>query len=168
VPTEADTGDSGPAGDGQLVLYYLQRGGDGYSWASYEAVALPRNPRTPLKAIRYVFEELLKGAPPDVRTRGLGGMFTKETAGYLDGVTLRGGHLTVDFRDLSHVIPQASTSHGGAVFLTQIYAAAYQFDRVRQVSLGFDGRCKPFWGWLQGSCQTSDRAGWERRMAADF
>ncbi|MGH2806223.1 MAG: GerMN domain-containing protein [Actinomycetota bacterium] len=170
TPGERATQPTGPVANatGGLFLYYFKVGGDGYDWASYTRARLPRDPKPLRRAIRYVLEQLVEGTPPRLRKTGLGSTFTNETAGYLNGIGLRRGRLTIDFKDFSQIIPHASTSNGSVGLQTQIHAAAFQFTSVHSVAIEFDGRCRPFWEWLQGRCRVTDRKRWEARKAADF
>ena len=71
------------------------------------------------------------------------------TAGYLRSVTVASGNATVDFGDLRSVIPNASTSAGSHLLLSQLDATVFQFPAVTSVTYRIDGSCQTFGEWLQ-------------------
>jgi spore germination protein GerM len=74
------------------------------------------------------------------------------------------GFVTVNLDDISHLIPNASTSAGGAVLLDQLSSTVLQFDEVTGVTYQFNGSCDAFWNWLQSDCQSITRAMWESQV----
>jgi hypothetical protein len=94
---------------------------------------------------------LLRGPTAVERRRGYGGWFSRRTAGYLRGVGLARGVARIDFRDFSHVIPNASSSCGSALLLAQLDRTALQFRTVKRAVYSFDGSTTAFYEWLQRS-----------------
>lgn len=50
---------------------------------------------------------------------------------------------TSDFADFSTVIPNASTSAGSAMLVSELTTTLLQFAEVGAFNLGFDGSCPP-------------------------
>jgi hypothetical protein len=107
-------------------------------------------------------EELLKGPTEAERAQGLTSWFSGETADALKGVAVgMAGDVAVDFAGLSGRIPNASTSAGSLMLLSQLNATVFQFPFVNQVEYTLDGSCQAFWEWLQYECHPVTRAEWE-------
>lgn len=99
--------------------------------------------------------ELLKGPTEAERQAGLTSFFSSQTAGMLNSVALNpGGKAVVNFRDFSRVIPNASSSAGSAQLLGQLQSTIFAVPGVKEAEFLFDGKCEPFWNWLQMGCQT--------------
>lgn len=92
---------------------------------------------------------LLAGPTTAERRRGYRGWFSAKTAGYLRSVRLRSAVAYVDFRNVSRVIPNASSSCGSALLLAQLNRTALQFRAVRRAVYSFNGSTKAFYEWLQ-------------------
>jgi len=67
------------------------------------------------------------------------------------------GHATVDFSDLSTLIPNASSSAGSAMLLQELDSTVFSVPHVQTVEYRIMGSCARFWEWLQYSCQIVDR-----------
>lgn len=103
---------------------------------------------------------LLAGPTDEERAAGLGSFFSSATKDMLRSATLEGGHAVIDFADLRKEIPNASTSAGSALLLSQLDATAFQFSTVRSVEYRLLGSCEDFTEWLQfGGCAARTRAG---------
>ena len=94
-------------------------------------------------------DELLAGPTTPERAAGLSSWFSASTASYVQHVTLDAGRATVDFGDLRSVIPNASTSAGSRLLLSQLDATVFQFPTVTSVIYRIDGSCQVFGEWLQ-------------------
>ena len=99
--------------------------------------------------LRVTLDELLAGPTAAERAAGLSSWFSASTAGYVRQVTLDAGRATVDFGDLRSVIPNASTSAGSRLLLSQLDATVFQFPTVTSVIYRIDGSCQTFGEWLQ-------------------
>lgn len=97
--------------------------------------------------------ELLKGPSESERATGLWSWFSDQTAGMLNSVVVTPeGRAIVDFKNFSAVIPNASTSAGMSVFLSESGYTIAQFPAVKEIEYRFDGSCDAFWYWLQSEC----------------
>ena len=94
-------------------------------------------------------DQLLAGPSTTERAAGLSSWFSASTASYVRRVTLDAGRATVDFGDLRSVIPNASTSAGSHLLLSQLDATVFQFPTVTSVIYRIDGSCQVFGEWLQ-------------------
>lgn len=94
-------------------------------------------------------EALLRGPTAAERRRGLGGWFSRRTAGKLRSVNLLAGVAYVDFRDFRKIVPGASSSCGSALLLAQLNRTATQFPTVDRAVYSFDGSRRAFYEWLQ-------------------
>ncbi|MDA8310338.1 MAG: GerMN domain-containing protein [Actinomycetota bacterium] len=103
--------------------------------------------------LRTALDELLAGPSAAERAAGLTSWFSStwapSTAGYLRSVTVSSGNATVDFGDLPSVIPNASTSTGSHLLLSQLDATVFQFPSITSVIYRIDGSCQAFGEWLQ-------------------
>jgi hypothetical protein len=103
--------------------------------------------------LRATLNALVQGPTAAERAAGLFSWFSEETAGMLRDVHLDDeGQATVDFGDLSRVIPAASTAAGGRMLLNELNHTIFQFDTVRAVEYRVEGSCDAFWQWLQSEC----------------
>ncbi len=93
--------------------------------------------------------QLLAGPTAAERSAGYWSWFSHRTAHMLRGVSLANGVAHVDFRDFSHVIPNASSSFGSAALLAELDATVTQFHGVRSAVYSFNGDAVPFYEWLQ-------------------
>lgn len=107
--------------------------------------------------LRASLEALLAGPSSAERTAGVESWFSADTAGMLAGVSLSNGRAVVDFRDLRPVIPNASSSAGSQLLLSQLNRTVFQFSTVRSVEYRIDGSCARFFEWLQMACQVGTR-----------
>jgi hypothetical protein len=107
----------------------------------------PRSVGSPA-VLRGALTALLAGPTAAERREGYGGWFSEETAGALRAVSLRDGVARVDLDDLRGVIPNASSSCGGALLLAQLDRTATQFGTVRRAVYSFDGDVAAFYEWL--------------------
>lgn len=104
--------------------------------------------------LRAALEALVSGPDSDERAAEIGSWFGPATADMLRSVTLSDGHAVVDFDDLRTVIPNASSSAGSALLLSQLDATVFQFGSVESVEYRLEGNCEAFNEWLQyGGCE---------------
>jgi hypothetical protein len=106
--------------------------------------------------LRASLEELLAGPTASERAAGYMSWFSPETSDLLDRVEIDDGVAVVDFGDLPSVIPNASTSAGTQMLLSQLDATAFQFSTVRSARYLLGGECEAWSNWLQlDSCETA-------------
>ena len=116
-------------------------------------------PRTPA-VLGAAMTALVAGPTAEERRRGVSSFFSTETAGTLRSATLTGGHAVVDFDDLRSRIPNASSSAGSALLLSELDTTAFQFRSVETVEYRLAGSCEAFNEWLQlGGCDPRARRG---------
>jgi spore germination protein GerM len=113
--------------------------------------------------IHSTLKELLKGPTDAEKTQGLTSWFSSATAHSATGVMLVSDiDLTVDFTGLNTLIPNASTSAGSQMLLSQLNSTVFQFESVQTVHYTLDGDCAAFWEWLQFECHPVTRVEWEK------
>jgi hypothetical protein len=105
--------------------------------------------------------ELLKGPTDAEKAAGLTSWFSPATAGAVTGVVMDNGDFTILFTGLNAIIPNASTSAGSQMLLSQLNSTVFQFDFVQTAHYELDGDCAAFWEWLQMGCHAVTRAEWE-------
>lgn len=117
---------------------------------------VPKSPRV----LQAALEALLAGPSASERQASFSSWFSSDTAGMLRSVTIDDGHARVDFADLAPVIPNAGTSAGSALLLSQLDATVFQFRTVESVEYRLRGSCEAFGEWLQyGGCDRRVRPG---------
>jgi hypothetical protein len=101
---------------------------------------------------------LVRGPDGAERAASFSSWFSDATAGLLRSVVVRDGHAVVDFGDLDKAIPNASTSAGSALLLSQLDATVFQFPTVESAEYRLNGSCERFDEWLQfGGCEPRTR-----------
>ena len=115
----------------------------------------------PSLLVTYTMSWLLYGPSDEEKAAGLTSWFNPATAWGWSIEAREGGDYTVDFEDLSDVIPNASTSAGSRMLLSQLNSTMFQFDFVQTVHYTLAGDCAAFWEWLQRECHPVTRAEWE-------
>ncbi len=77
-------------------------------------------------------------------------IFSEETAGMLNGVSVSGeGVAVVDFTDFSNVIPNAATTAGKGQLFRELNKVVFQFNEIHQVYYQFDGSHSDWAKWLE-------------------
>lgn len=141
-----------PVAGQMVVTVFYGCGVDGSPLPTYRLV--PASAAT----LRASLEQLLSGPTAPESAAGLQSWFSPATAGMLAGVTVQDGRAVVDFHDLRAVIPNASSSAGSAMLLSQLDATVFQFPSVSSVVYRIDGDCQAFTEWLQmGGCTPRTR-----------
>jgi hypothetical protein len=113
-----------------------------------------------LDPVEAALRDLVAGPTGEEAARGADAViFSVETAGTVQSVTLDDGLLMVDFRDFRELIANASTSCGSMSLLSQLNATAFQFDEVERVRYLIEGSCDAFSNWLQRECMEYTRTG---------
>jgi spore germination protein GerM len=108
--------------------------------------------------LRTTLQLLLRGPTRDERDSGLHSWFSDATANALRSVDVDAtGHATIDFQDLPHLIPNASSSAGSTMLLHELNGTVFQFPEIQSVEYRLDGSCDAFWEWLQYGCQIVTR-----------
>ena len=98
---------------------------------------------------------LLRGPTAGEHARGFGGWFSRRTGGYFRSATIVRRVAQIDFRNFSHIVPNASSSCGSALLLAQLDRTALQFPTVRAAVYSFGGSTRAFYEWLQRSPPTT-------------
>lgn len=144
-----------PAPGEMEVKAYFGCDADGGGLALHPVYRLvPESPRV----LRASLEALLAGPTDAERAASLSSWFSSATTGMLRSVTIADGHAVVDFEDLRPVIPNASTSAGSMLLLSQLDTTVFQFRTVTSVEYRLEGGCEAFNEWLQyGGCDTRTR-----------
>jgi spore germination protein GerM len=111
--------------------------------------------------VHLTLKELVKGPTEAEKNAGLTSWFSAGTTGTVIAVMAAGGEFEVDVTQWNTLIPNASTSAGSQMLLSQLNSTMFQFDFVQSVTYTLDGDCAAFWEWLQSGCHTVTRAEWE-------
>jgi spore germination protein GerM len=106
-------------------------------------------------------KELLKGPTDAEKGIGFASWFSPLTENAVSDVVWDGVYFTIVFQDLKTIIPNASTSAGSQMLLSQLNSTVFQFDFVESVNYTLEGNCDDFWQWLQMDCHIVTRAEWE-------
>jgi hypothetical protein len=141
VPTAAPT-----SSDVAVVKMFAPRGGPGPNCARVSPL---RRRVTKPAVLTGAMRALLAGPTAAERRAGYGGWFSAKTAHTLQSVKVSRGVAYVDFRNFSRLIPNASSSCGGALLLAQLDRTAGQFPTVRRAVYSFDSSRHAFYEWLQ-------------------
>ncbi len=134
-----------PVPDLVRVHVFFPRGTPGLSCT--RVYARDRTVRAP-GVLTGALRELVKGPTAKERKLGYGGWFSAKTAGSVRSARVVRGVAYVDFRNFSHAIPNASSSCGSALLLTQLDRTAQQFRSVGMTLYSFDGNARAFYEWL--------------------
>jgi hypothetical protein len=117
--------------------------------------------RTVAGVVFSTLKELLKGPTDAEKAEGLISWFSPATAGCITGTAADpNGTLWVYFTGLNTIIPNASTSAGSQMLLSELNATVFQFDQIRTVWYLLDGSSAAFWEWLQYEDHAVTRADW--------
>lgn len=81
---------------------------------------------------------------------------TKDTANNLKRVFIKNGTAYLDWKDISQVIPNASTSCGSASFFGPIEDTLRQFPTVTKVIHAINGQTSVFYNWMQMGCSAEN------------
>ena len=133
---------SPPAGEMTVTVFY-SCSADAKPVATYRLYPSNR------AVLRTALDQLLAGPSAAERAAGLTSWFSSSTAGYVRSVTLSSGQATVDFGDLRSVVPNASTSTGSHLLLSQLDATVFQYPTITSVIYRMEGSCQTFGEWLQ-------------------
>jgi hypothetical protein len=98
-------------------------------------------------------EALVAGPTPDEEARGITSFFSEATADLVAEVTLEGDSAMVDFRDVRTLLPNASSSTGSFLFLSELNGTVFGLPGIERVEYRMEGSCEDFWNFLQRSCQ---------------
>ena len=149
----------------RTVLVYLQK--ENYDRGRY----FPRDVRiyvpvakaiTDVEAwspLRTALLRLMEGETRRERRLGCASIFSND-AHVLRAVQIVEGQAVVDFhrRTFGKELGLVSTSHAGAVFVTQLNLTIFQFPSVSSIRYEFDGNCKAFGDYMQvGECMMFQR-----------
>jgi hypothetical protein len=118
-----------------------------------ELVAVDRAVPRSTGVLRASLDALVVG-PGD---SGLLSWFSPDTASIVRSVDLAAGHAVVDFVDLRPVIPNASTSGGSALLLSQLDATVFVIPSIDTVEYRMEGSCQDFGEWVQTGCTVRNR-----------
>lgn len=144
------------------TVFLLKQEDNPYERSSYQpSTRSTRSDASTTGRLRATLEELLSGTRPQEDAEGLSSIFDPATSGQLLEVGVEDGLATIDFRDLGPIIPQASTSEGGSVFLSQLNLTVFALPDIEEVEYRIEGDCDDFWEWLQSTCHTVHREDWQ-------
>ena len=125
-----------------------------------EAPAPVARPVAGASDLRSALTSLVSGPTAAEQAQGIESWFSHETASVLKDVHVdSAGRATIDFQDLRHLIPNASSSAGSAMLLQELNGTVFQFPEIRSVEYRIDGSCEVFWEWLQFDCHLVQRQG---------
>lgn len=98
--------------------------------------------------------ELVKGPTADEAAAGYWSWFSEETADVIQAITREGHVVIINFKEeLPRLIPNASTSAGSSILISDLRETVFQFPEIEELELQLDGSCLAFGNWLQyGEC----------------
>jgi hypothetical protein len=112
-------------------------------------------------SLQTVLEELLKGPTAEEQALGFHSWFSDETAGMLNNVVIEGGTAIIDFANFSSIIPNASTSAGKKVLVSQLSTVVFKHNTAENIVFQFDGSTEDFCYWMEVVCEPYSREMWE-------
>jgi hypothetical protein len=167
-PTETPTTTPPSTSPATMTVKVYFHKGPGADPAKLYAVSrtVPSSPMVATAALK----QLLAGPTSAERAAGYWSVFSSRTAGMLRSVRIGNGVGHADFRDFSKVIPNASSSTGSAVLMSELDATLKQFGTVKTTVYSFAGTVAPFYEWLQLSSPvgTHPTLAQARPVARDF
>ncbi len=98
-------------------------------------------------------DALVAGPTAEEEARGITSFFSEATADLVAEVTLQGDSAMVDVRDLRTLVPNASSSTGSFLFLSELNGTIFGLPGIERVEYRMEGSCEDFWNFLQRSCQ---------------
>ncbi len=123
----------------------------------------PTAASSPEAELRAALERLLRGSATQPTAPDSQSWFSAATADALRSVSVdSAGNAIVDFHDLRTTVPNASSSAGSAMLLSELNAAVFSVPGIRSVEYRMDASCDLFWEWLQYGCNTVMRDGTQR------
>ena len=147
-----------------MLVYMTKREFVGRSFPgdrrNYVAISRPLSREKAEAPLRFALDELLEGPAPIERHLGCASMFDDQEH-LLRRVALDDGHAVVDFHGRAFLdeLATVSTSHAGAVFMTQLGLTIFQFPQIESVRFELDGDCLAFGDFMQaGVCMTTHRS----------
>lgn len=155
-------------GAGEVTITVLfECGGDGLYPTAKTAVnrVVPEQGGKAIDRIEWTVRSLLAGPTDGERAVGFTSFFDRTTAGALEGITLAGGHLIVDFTDAIYV-NNASTSTGSLFFNAELRANVFSHPEVDSVEFRVSGDCEAWSTFFQSDgCWVITRAEWNEEFA---
>ena len=110
--------------------------------------------------------EFVAGPDPTERDDGFRSLFSAATAGAVISVTLDGGAVTIDLRDLGP-LPSLAVGADGASFLADLNNTIFQHEDVASVEYKVEGSCDRFWAYFKETgCRVVQWNEWEQNPAA--
>lgn len=96
--------------------------------------------------------ELFAGPTLKEKEEGYTSFFSEKTENILKKIKIENGVAYVDLADIRTIIPNASTSCGGAQFLAEVDKTLKQFSTIKKVIFAINGDPKTFYDWIQIGC----------------
>lgn len=103
--------------------------------------------------LKAALEALFRGPTEEEAAEGITSFFSAETADLLRSVTLEGDSAAVDLGDLASRIPNASSSTGSFLFLSELNGTVFGLPGIARAEYRMEGSCEALWNFLQRSCQ---------------
>ena len=103
----------------------------------------------------------LLAGPTDIEQRELGltSWFSAGTANALRNARVEDGLAIVDLRDVSSIIPNASTSLGSTMMLEALNGTVFSASDADSAEYRFDGSCDAFGEFVQRGCLRYEQIG---------
>ncbi|MDH3539048.1 MAG: PASTA domain-containing protein [Acidimicrobiia bacterium] len=126
---------------------------------------VPENGGEAIDRIEGTLRSLLAGPTNDERIVGVVSGFDAATAGALNGVTLTGGRLVVDFND-AIIINNMGTATGMVQFNAELHRNVFPHPEVDSVEFHLNGDCEAWSALFEADgCRVKSRADWEQDLA---
>jgi hypothetical protein len=103
--------------------------------------------------LRAALDALAAGPTEEEVSQGISSFFSGETSDLFREVSLVGDSAVVDVGNLAAAIPNASSSTGSFLFLSELNGTVFGLPGIARVEYRMEGSCEAFWNFLQQSCQ---------------
>ena len=162
APAEPDSTVNGDAGTSRDAMHAAPDSADTRSADSMqvevwfdrgeEVVAVMRRVPASGDTLTAALQALLAGPTEAERQQGLTSWFSAETADALRSARVEDGLAIVDLRDVSSIIPNASTSLGSTMMLQALNGTVFSAADADSAEYRFDGSCDAFGEFVQRGC----------------
>lgn len=142
------------APSGRVALFYLRAGADPTNPDAYVRIErrAEADGSTPEQQLTAALRELVKGpTAAEQEQHDVASVFSEVTADMVKAVSVDDGSAVVDFTDFREAIPQASTSHAGLHFMTELNNTVFAVQGVDDVRYRIDGDCEMFGQFMQAA-----------------
>lgn len=106
--------------------------------------------------LKATLQALFAGPTVQEAAAGYASLFSKDTQGILKDVFITDHTAYINLTDIRTVIPNASTSCGGADFFAEVETTVKQFSGITRIIYAIDNTPQTFYEWIQIGCGTEN------------